>query len=90
MKLDELARTFGLPGKPDGVAGSEVESLVLAGRWPDLAEYCAADVLNIYRIFLRYELLRGHITDQQFACSDAQAAGHVGRANWPPLREQAA
>jgi predicted PolB exonuclease-like 3'-5' exonuclease len=86
MKLEELARTFGLPGKPDGLDGGDVENLVLAGRWDVLAEYCAADVLNTYRIWLRYELLRGHVTDKQFEWSEAQAAHYVGHANWPPLQ----
>jgi predicted PolB exonuclease-like 3'-5' exonuclease len=90
MGLDELARTFGLPGKPDGVDGSAVEDLVRAGRMNDLADYCAADVLNTYRIGLRYALHRGHITNKQFEWSDADAANYVGQTNWPPFKEQAA
>jgi 3'-5' exonuclease len=32
MKLDELARTFGLPGKPDGVDGRQLAALTRASR----------------------------------------------------------
>ena len=33
VKLDELSRIMGLPGKPDGLDGSQVERLLQ--RWPD-------------------------------------------------------
>ena len=31
-KLDELSRIMGLPGKPDGIDGSQVEAYHNAGR----------------------------------------------------------
>ena len=34
VKLDELSRIMGLPGKPDGIDGSQVEAYFNAGRDP--------------------------------------------------------
>jgi 3'-5' exonuclease len=41
VKLDEVTRILGLPGKPEGIVGSRVEQMVLAGqteRWHGTAE----------------------------------------------------
>jgi predicted PolB exonuclease-like 3'-5' exonuclease len=52
VKLDEVSRILGLPGKPDGVDGSRVEEMVLAGQIEEVARYCESDVLNTYRVWL--------------------------------------
>ena len=69
--LDETSRAMGLPGKPDGINGSEVESYFLQGRIKEIADYCETDVVNTYRIWLRYELFRGKITDSEYSLSEA-------------------
>jgi predicted PolB exonuclease-like 3'-5' exonuclease len=61
--LHELCRAIGLPGKPDGIDGSEVEKYVRAGRIAEVATYCETDVVNTYRVWLRYELFRGRLTE---------------------------
>ena len=48
---------MGLPGKPDGIDGSEVEKHFLAGRIQNIADYCESDVVNTYRVWLRHEPL---------------------------------
>jgi 3'-5' exonuclease len=58
VKLDELSRIMGLPGKPDGLDGSQVEAYFNAGRIQDIADYCKSDVINTYRLWLRHELFR--------------------------------
>jgi 3'-5' exonuclease len=62
VKLDEVSKILGLPGKPDGVDGSHVEEMVQAGQIDEVARYCESDVLNTYRVWLVYELFRGAIT----------------------------
>jgi predicted PolB exonuclease-like 3'-5' exonuclease len=57
--LNELCRVMGLPGKPDGMSGAEVEKYYRDGHIKEIAEYCKSDVVNTYRIWLRYELFRG-------------------------------
>ena len=51
--LHELCRVMGLPGKPDGMTGAEVEKYYRDGHIREIAEYCESDVLNTYRVWLR-------------------------------------
>jgi 3'-5' exonuclease len=69
--LHELCRVMGLSGKPDGMTGGEVEKYYRDGRIRDIAEYCESDVVNTYRIWLRYELFRGRLADAEFPASEA-------------------
>jgi 3'-5' exonuclease len=64
--LHELCRVMGLPGKPDGISGAEVEKYYRDGHIREIAEYCESDVVNTYRVWLRYELFRGRL---RFYCS---------------------
>jgi predicted PolB exonuclease-like 3'-5' exonuclease len=43
--LHELCRVMGLPGKPDGITGAEVEKYYRDGHIREIAEYCESDVL---------------------------------------------
>ena len=54
---------MGLPGKPDSIDGTEVERYFLDGKIKEIADYCEADVVNTYRMWLRYELFRGKLSD---------------------------
>ena len=72
VKLDEVSKILGLTGKPEGIDGSRVEEMVLAGQIEEVARYCETDVLNTYRVWLIYELFRGAITDKQLEWSEAQ------------------
>jgi 3'-5' exonuclease len=69
--LHELCRVMGLPGKPDGMTGAEVEKYYRDGHIREIAEYCENDVLNTYRVWLRYELFRGRLSDAEFQASEA-------------------
>lgn len=73
-KLDEICKVLGLPGKPDGVNGSNVEQMVTEGRIADVAHYCESDLVNTYLVWLRYLLFCGLITVEQLEWSEAQAA----------------
>ena len=46
----ELCRVMGLPGKPNGISGADVERYYREGRIREIAEYCESDVLNPYRV----------------------------------------
>jgi 3'-5' exonuclease len=72
VKLDEVTKILGLPGKPQGIDGSRVGEMVGAGRIEEVARYCESDVLNTYRVFLVYELFRGSITNEEFEWSEGQ------------------
>jgi predicted PolB exonuclease-like 3'-5' exonuclease len=77
VKLDEVSKILGLPGKPDGVDGSRVEEMVLAGQIEEVARYCESDVLNTYRVWLVYELFRGSITAKELDWSESQIRDFV-------------
>jgi predicted PolB exonuclease-like 3'-5' exonuclease len=72
-----ISKILGLTGKPDGIDGSQVEGMVLAGRIEEVARYCESDVLNTYRVLLIYELFRGSITAQELDWSEAQIRDFV-------------
>ena len=67
-----MAKILGLSGKPEGIDGSRVEEMVLAGQIEEVARYCESDVLNTYRVWLVYELFRGAITAKELEWSEAQ------------------
>jgi predicted PolB exonuclease-like 3'-5' exonuclease len=77
VKLDEVSKILGLPGKPYGVDGSHVEEMVQAGQIDEVARYCECDVLNTYRVWLVYELFRGSITRQELDWSEGQTRDFV-------------
>jgi predicted PolB exonuclease-like 3'-5' exonuclease len=72
VRLDEISKILGLSGKPEGIDGSRVEEMVLAGKVDEVARYCESDVLNTYRVWLVYELFRGSITANELDRSEAQ------------------
>ena len=61
LKLDTICQMVGLPGKFD-VSGEDVLELYYENRLDKIESYCESDVLNTYLLFLKYELLKGHIT----------------------------
>ena len=75
MSLDGLSRFLGLAGKPEGIDGAKVAGLVKEGRIQEVADYCESDVVNTYRIWLRYELFRGALSPEQFRASEEGLAG---------------
>jgi predicted PolB exonuclease-like 3'-5' exonuclease len=77
VKLDEVSRILQLTGKPEGIDGSKVEEMVLAGQIAEVARYCESDVLSTYRVWLVYELFRGAITEAQLEWSEARVLDFV-------------
>jgi len=65
LKLDTLCTMAGLPGKYD-VSGDQVTDLYYDGKLDKIREYCQSDVLNTYWLYLKYELLRGTLTLEDY------------------------
>jgi 3'-5' exonuclease len=83
--LHEPCRVIGLPGKPDGISGGDVENFYRDGRIREIAEYCESDVVNTYRIWLRYELFRGRLSTGEFQASEADLVDFIkARGNTKP------
>jgi 3'-5' exonuclease len=83
--LHELCRIMGLPGKPDGISGADVEKYYREGRIREIAEYCESDVVNTYRVWLRHELFRGRLSALGFEASEAALVDFIkARGNTKP------
>ncbi len=65
LKLDTVCKMIGLPGKYD-VHGDEVVALYYANEIEKIKEYCESDVLNTYWLYLKYELLKGNLTKEEY------------------------
>ena len=64
---------MGLPGKPEGIDGGEVERYFLEGKIKEIADYCETDIVNTYRVWLRYELFRGQALTDPVSIQRAKA-----------------
>lgn len=65
LKLDELCVMLNMPGKYD-VHGDQVLELFLENKIEKIKEYCESDVLNTYWLYLKYELLKGNLTKEDY------------------------
>jgi len=75
--LHEMSRIMGLPGKPKGFDGGEVERYFREGKIKEIAGYCETDVINTYRVWLRYELFRGTLSRNEFEASERNLASFI-------------
>jgi predicted PolB exonuclease-like 3'-5' exonuclease len=60
-KLDEVATMLGFPGKM-GMSGARVWDEFQQGNIEGIRTYCETDVLNTYLVYLRFQLIRGHLS----------------------------
>ena len=56
---------LGYPGKM-GMSGSRVWDEYLAGNIEGIRNYCETDVLNTYLVYLRWLLINGSLTQEQW------------------------
>jgi len=63
--LDELAKLMGFPGKL-GMDGSAVWGAYQSGQIADIRDYCETDVVNTYLVFLRFQMMRGVLTSEEY------------------------
>ena len=83
--LNELSKIMGFPGKPDNIDGSEVDRYFREGRIQEIADYCETDIVNTYRVWLRYDLFRGRLSPSDFEASEqALAAFLKGKEDMKP------
>src|SRR5262245_53545127 len=72
--LHEISRVMGLPGKPKGFDGGEVERCFREGKIKETADYCETEVVGTYQVWLRYELFRGALSQDAFGASERDLA----------------
>lgn len=64
VPLDQMASLLGYPGK-FGMTGADVWTQYQAGDVKSIRDYCETDVLNTWLVFLRFQMMRGHIQPSQ-------------------------
>ena len=65
ISLQAAAMLLGLPGKL-GMSGDKVWDAYLAGEIDTIRNYCETDALNTFLVYLRFELVRGRLSKQQY------------------------
>lgn len=70
MRLNDLCLALNLPGKPEGIDGSQVAEYFAAGRIGEVADYCECDVVSTYRLWLLHELFKGDLSLVQYEQSE--------------------
>ena len=84
--LDEMAQLCGFPGKL-GMHGSEVWEQWLKGNIAGIRDYCETDALNTYLLYLRFELLRGHMDAEEYRRECVVVRESLKKAAKPHLDE---
>jgi hypothetical protein len=82
--LDEVAQLAGFPGKI-GIGGAAVWQAYLDGRMAEIRDYCEADTANTYLLYLRFQKLRGALTEAQYGKECALLRGALEKlkaAHW--------
>jgi predicted PolB exonuclease-like 3'-5' exonuclease len=87
--LDAVATLLGLPGKV-GMHGSQVWDVYLNGGLKRIRDYCETDVLNTYLVYLRFQLLRGHLNLNEHAHEVARVRTLLEDSSSAHLKEFAA
>ncbi|MFA6303134.1 MAG: 3'-5' exonuclease [Legionella sp.] len=75
--LDDISSMLGFPGKM-GMSGSKVWEQYQKGQIKQIRDYCETDVLNTYCVYLRFELMRGTINQDEYDGSIKQLRDYLG------------
>jgi len=86
VSLANMACLLGLPGKL-GFAGDKVWDAYQRGDTVGIRRYCETDVLNTYLIYLRFELLRGHLTPEGYREEIERVRAFLGASAEPHLAQ---
>jgi predicted PolB exonuclease-like 3'-5' exonuclease len=84
--LDEVATMLGFPGKL-GMSGDKVWPAYQEGKLSDIRDYCETDVLNTYLVYLRYQLIRGKLTEAELDIEEQLLRETLKTENKPHLNE---
>lgn len=84
--LDQVATLLGFPGKM-GMSGALVWESYLNGNIEGIRNYCETDVLNTYLIYLRFELIRGHLSAEEYRGECQLLRDTLAKDNKPHLNE---
>ncbi|HRP97022.1 MAG TPA: 3'-5' exonuclease [Rhodocyclaceae bacterium] len=86
VRLDELARLMGYPGKV-GMDGSAVWQAWQDGKAAAIRDYCETDVVNTYLVYLGFQRMRGQLDASAHAEEVAHVREHLERHDAPHWKE---
>ena len=78
--LDTVALMCGLPGK-QGMSGSGVYEAWRNNERKAIRDYCETDVLNTYLVYLRFQWMRGQLSQPAFQAQYAKVKAWIEQAN---------
>ena len=84
--LSDAAVLLGYPGKL-GFDGSQVWDAYRAGELTRIRHYCETDVINTWLVFLRFQHMRGRLTDAGLADELARTRAWLTEAHQPHFDE---
>jgi predicted PolB exonuclease-like 3'-5' exonuclease len=84
--LDQIASMLGFPGKM-GMSGKHVWSAFARGELQAIRDYCETDVLNTYLVYLRFELMRGKLTEINYQAECSLVHDKLRQLDKPHLHE---
>ena len=84
--LNDLARLMGLPGKL-GMDGSQVWGAYQNGEIAAIRNYCETDVVNTYLVYLRFQLMRGILSNEQYQHECELVRATLGKSAEPHWQE---
>jgi predicted PolB exonuclease-like 3'-5' exonuclease len=84
--LDDIAQLMGFPGKI-GIGGAFVWQAWQDGGIENIRNYCEADVANTYLVYLRFQLMRGMVTQDQYKQEVALLRATLDKSPQPHWRE---
>jgi predicted PolB exonuclease-like 3'-5' exonuclease len=84
--LDEIAQLCGFPGKL-GMDGSKVWDAYKNGEIEAIRNYCETDVANTYLVFLRFQLMRGALSQEAYTREIALVRDTLSNYSGPHWQE---
>ena len=84
--LNEIATILGFPGKM-GMSGEKVWDCYLDDDIESIRNYCETDVLNTYLIYLKYQLMRGRLTNDLYITECQKVCDMLENENKIHLKE---
>jgi 3'-5' exonuclease len=86
VSLQHMALLLGLPGKL-GMSGDQVWDAYQHGDIERIRNYCETDVLNTFLVFLRFELMRGRLSREEYVVETARVRELLSREAKPHFLE---
>ncbi|MBD3652481.1 3'-5' exonuclease [Kangiella sp.] len=84
--LDKIASMLGYPGKM-GMSGAKVWETYHQGNLKAIRDYCETDVLNTYLVYLRFEVMRGNLSQQDLEAEEQKLRDYLKHENQPHFNE---